>query len=75
MTHDEILDIVRSKKYNPISINETDGQIRVFVDSRRGITDTTLFKRFSDTRLRVVGFGRENGRHYILFRDVGVSDG
>jgi len=70
MTHDEILEVVRSKKYKPTSIDEIDGQIRVFMDSRKGVTDSTLFKRFSDTRLCVVGFGWENSQHYVLFRDM-----
>lgn len=75
MRHDAILEIVRSKKYDPSGIDETDGQVRVYMDSRKGITDSTLFKRFADTPLRVVGFGWECGQHFILFRVVDDLEG
>ena len=65
----KILEIIRGKKSNPLAIDETDGQIRVYMDSRKGVTTKTLFDRFEDTGLRVVGFGWEAGRHYVLFRD------
>lgn len=75
MRHDAILKIVRSKKYDPLRIGETDGQVRVYMDNRKGITDRTLFKRFADTPLRVVGFGWERGQHFILFRVVEDLEG
>ena len=71
MTHAEILEIIRAKKYNPLAISETDGQVQVFMESRKGVTAKTLFGHFENTRLRVVGFGWENGQHYVLFRDNG----
>lgn len=65
---DNILALCRARKYHPTGIRETDGQYTVFVDSRQGVTDTTLAKRFADSGLRVVGYGRENENHYILLR-------
>lgn len=71
MTNDEILEIIVDKKYSPTAIDETDGQIRVYMENRKRITAKTLFGHFENTRLRVVGFGWERGRHYVLFRVVG----
>lgn len=71
MTNNAILEIIRGKRYKPTAIDETDGQFMVFMENRKGVTNDTLFRRFKDTRLRVVGFGWERGRHYVLFRVVG----
>jgi len=64
----DILAMCRERKYIPIDIRETDGQYTVYVNSRKGVTDATLAKRFADSPLRVVGHGWEDGRHYILLR-------
>ena len=68
MTDAEIIAICQSKKYIVTCIFEAIGQYTIYVDSRKGITDTTLFKRFADTRIQVVGHGWQDGEHYILAR-------
>jgi len=68
MADDKIIAICKSKKYNVTRIFEAVGQYTIYVDSRKGVTDTTLFKRFEDTPIRVVGFGWQAGEHYILAR-------
>lgn len=75
MIDDEIIAICQSKKYNVSHIFEVCGQYTVYVDSRKGVTAGTLFKRFADTPLRVVGFGWQAGEHYILMRVMKSVEG
>lgn len=70
MNPNQVVQILRERRYKPSFVAREGGSFVAYVDSWRGVNDRTLETRFRKTRLEVVGYGHcvVNG-HFIRLRE------